>query len=96
MVRLNIGIRNPFKYEKFLNLYAWHGKISKHKFWEVEIYFYAHELLQLGIDLSWFGTDHAGPYIEFNLFGYNFNFKIYDNRHWDYEKNQWENYDSEK
>lgn len=46
----------------------------------------------LGIDLStdWAGYDHAGPSIQLMFLGYEVAFKIYDHRHWDYEKVQWE------
>jgi len=36
-------------------------------------------------------TDHAGFLIYFELFGFYFSIEIYDNRHWDWEKNAWEN-----
>lgn len=38
--------------------------------------------------------DHAGPSIEFTILGLFMNFKIYDNRHWDYDNNDWEKYEN--
>ena len=34
--------------------------------------------------------DHAGINVDLNLFGFDVNVNIYDNRHWDKEANDWE------
>ena len=33
--------------------------------------------------------DHAGFRFYIEISGYSINFRIYDSRHWDYEKNDW-------
>jgi len=47
-------------------------------------------ILRFDLDLSWRGHDHAGPGISLELFGYFFDFNIYDVRHWNYEEGRWE------
>jgi hypothetical protein len=37
--------------------------------------------------------DHAGICLEISMLGLTIAFRIYDNRHWDYENDRWENYD---
>ena len=34
-------------------------------------------------------TDHAGPSIEFGLFGLEIGLRLYDSRHWYYKANRW-------
>lgn len=44
-----------------------------------------------GMSVYWsVKQDHAGSALEFNLFGFAVAFVFYDCRHWDDEKNQWE------
>jgi len=38
-------------------------------------------------------TDHAGLWIEFDIFGIEFNYRKYDTKHWDYDKETWEIYE---
>ena len=38
-------------------------------------------------------TDHAGFLLDIEILGLYFIFTIYDNRHWDYEKDQWQVYE---
>ena len=35
-------------------------------------------------------TDHAGFYFDIQIFGLYFIFQIYDNRHWNFEKDEWQ------
>ena len=46
----------------------------------------------LEYDISWTKEmDHAGLHTSFTFFFISFFFQIYDNRHWDDEKENWEN-----
>jgi hypothetical protein len=36
--------------------------------------------------------DHAGVQLELGLFGYQFDIRFHDSRHWDIYKNQWHDY----
>ncbi len=78
--------------------YYWKDiKLSKNKNFEIQISkFEADDLLDIGVDLQWWGKDHAGPELDLNFFGYMFNVKIYDSRHWNYEKNRWQTEDEAK
>lgn len=46
-------------------------------------------ILDIGLDLRWYGSDHQGPELDINLLGFMFNVKVYDSRHWNYEENRW-------
>jgi hypothetical protein len=95
MIKFNLSLLNPFKYENFIALYNWSGQITKNKSWEVELYYYAYEWFIFNVDFSWKGNDHAGPSFEIGLFGYNLSGNIHDNRHWDYENKCWETVDND-
>jgi len=88
MINLNFSIDNPFS-ERFNIVAASSGVITKHKAWEANIYCTAN-IVKLTLTYS-IKQDHAGLVIEFGLFGYEFEFRIYDTRHWDYENKCWEN-----
>ena len=46
--------------------------------------------------LSWTRrTDHAGPKLLIEILGLFLSLNIYDNRHWNYDKNCWEQYSEE-
>lgn len=41
-------------------------------------------------------THHAGPSFHFEVFGFFLSLDIYDNRHWNYEEERWEDYSEEE
>lgn len=43
-------------------------------------------ILEIWVDTSWTGKDHAGPIIQFSLFNWFFYFKIYNINHWNWDK----------
>jgi hypothetical protein len=92
MLNLSISIRNPwykgkFKSTDYINK-VW--KLSKNKYFEVQISkFDTAHLFDLHLDLNWNGTDHAGPALDFSIYGYYFMIDVYDHRHWDYEHYRW-------
>jgi hypothetical protein len=94
MINFKIGIKNPwFKYTEGRNLFNRHGNISKNKGWEIEIgKWAAYDIIDIRLDLSWKGSDHAGPNFEINVIGYMFKIAINDSRHWDFETGKWEVY----
>jgi len=65
--------------------------LSENKTLEVQAEFWKEE------DSTWFEfhfewskkRDHAGLDIRIEIWRFGFYFSICDNRHWDYEKNQW-------
>lgn len=94
MIFLKFKIDNPwFKPNKDFattDYYCKDVKLSQHKNFEIQISrFEQSRLLDITIDLRWWGQDHQGPEFDFNLFGFMFNVKIYDSRHWNYEKHRW-------
>ena len=94
-VRLHIG--NPWRREDFYSYYCWSGDLPfKHKHWEIQAYRYSWDLLHFNLDTKCLGEDHAGPELEFGLLGFSIRFKIYDSRHWDYDKNDWVDYEHYK
>jgi hypothetical protein len=85
MIRFNLSVANPFKYREFRSLFFQSWTITDHKILEVQVYRYAYNLFEFSVDISWRGSDHAGPNIELGLFGWNFSVSLPDSRHWDYE-----------
>ena len=79
------SITNPI----FKNIFCFTIGITKNKTFEFQVYHYFDFLLTFEIHLSFRGKDHDGPHLEFSLLGFHFCFVIYDNRHWDYERNDW-------
>ena len=71
--------------------YYWKDvKLSENKNFEIQISrFERSHLMDVAVDLRWWGQDHQGPELDLNLLGYMFNVKIYDSRHWNWEKNRW-------
>ena len=66
---------------------------TKYKFWEMEFSlerdYYTYFNFNINITRK---TDHNGIYFNFDLFYFNSSIRIYDSRHWDYEKDQYESY----
>ena len=81
---LRTQISLPF--DHFVNLGSISGKLFGKKAWELEHTYYSGSLLDIDIGFST-SEDHAGFDFTFGLFGYGVHFRIYDTRHWDYEKN---------
>lgn len=69
--------------------------VSKNKSLELQISKWgsADCLLDLNLDLRWRGRSHAGPELTVQVWSYFFCIKLYDHRHWDYDKNRWQVYD---
>ncbi len=90
MINVYLNIRNPFS-DRWKIIKTWAG-ISpfKNKFWEVQI--------DKCSDIICFELryttkqDHAGLFLCLALFGYEIIFNFYDNRHWDYQNDKWEDH----
>jgi hypothetical protein len=91
MIYFNFTLRNPWS-GKFEHKFAASKKISKHKCWEFEIY-QCDTVLELEGRIS-VREDHAGVMLGVGLFSYVMRFQIYDTRHWNFDKQQWEIYDA--
>jgi hypothetical protein len=90
MLRFRFGIANPFKYKEFRNIWSRYWAVTKNKTLELQFYHYAYEIVSCDLDLSWQGQSHAGPNLELNILGWNFRIALPDNRHWDDERDCWE------
>lgn len=92
MISFDIRFRNPWPCEAFRNIKCWTWSLSHNKTFELQLSRYAFNWLELQVDLNWRQTDHAGPWIMLNLFGWTVDIRIYDNRHWDDTTNTWRDY----
>lgn len=90
MIYFNVNLRNPKWVERFENIKVWHGATPfKNKYWEVQV-IKNDNLLRIEFEFT-AKQDHAGVNLELGLFGYEIHFTFYDNRHWNYERSEWEN-----
>ncbi len=94
MIDFGIRFRNPLPCRPFKNIWAGGHKLSTHKFVELQFSRYTFNWFELAVDLNWRQTDHAGPWITLNLFGWTVDLRIVDSRHWNDETNTWETYES--
>jgi hypothetical protein len=84
---LRTQINLPF--DNFKNLGCISGMLWSSKAWELEHNYYSGSLFDIDVQLTT-QEDHAGFEITLGLFGYGVHFRIYDIRHWDYERNIWQ------
>lgn len=94
MIKAALQIRNPFAKDNSCK-FDWNKTISltKNKTLEVQLWKSScYNLFLFSVDLSWRGSDHAGPELNIEILGLDFTIKIYDNRHWDYENGTWQSY----
>ena len=93
MITINLSINNPFKYSTPDMVINWYKRVqlSKNKSFDIQLYLGDPDVI-IGIKLEtdWWGRDHAGPYFEINILGLEFIVQIYDHRHWDWDKQGWE------
>jgi hypothetical protein len=67
-------------------------KITKNKSLEIQFSKLGNTLV--GVSFHWLSRcDHAGVMLDMSLFGYLFMIHFYDNRHWNYKKGRYVNYD---
>ena len=88
MIYIKFNIRNPWS-NRWSSGQSYTGRITEHKFWEIQFMKTA-DLICFEFHYS-INQDHAGFSLELALAGYSGSFAFYDNRHWDYEKNDWQN-----
>ena len=94
ILNLRLELTNPLdRRELFKPLGCVSGKLTKHKAWELEHSYMSTMLVD--VDLLWsVRTDHAGFRLTVGILGYGVGFQIYDTRHWNYERNCYEIYDT--
>lgn len=90
MISIQFNLRVPGS-NRFRNIRCWHGTTPfAHKFWEVQIYKSA-DILDIFLRVL-HKQDHAGIQTGLGLLGFNIEFQIYDNRHWNDETQRWQEY----
>lgn len=98
MIRLSFNLKNPWHNEQkqpWRDFYQRAWRLSKNKTLEICFDFYPYTLAQFNLDTTWRGRDHAGPEISLGLVGLGLQIQIVDNRHWNYDTNDWRIYDRE-
>ena len=92
MLYLCLNITNPWIESNFTNIFNRSWLLSKFKAFELELIRDTNSLI-LFVFRATARSDHAGVSFEVGLLGFSINFRLYDTRHWDYDKNSWVNYD---
>ena len=89
MIHLSLALSNPWGMP-FDNLWNRSGRLTKNKSWELEL-LKGRQLI--GFEFGYtMRQSHAGLTLELALLGYSISFQIYDNRHWNGNTNDWEQY----
>ena len=90
MISLKLTVSNLFRdKEYFVNKYWLDRHLFLHKYFDFEYFISNEEIFEFDLNLKWKGSDHAGPSLTLGLGGYTVCFRIYDDRHWDHEANNW-------
>ncbi len=92
LLHTRLELTNPWSKDRFKNLGCVSGRISKNLAWELEHTFYDGTIVDFDFSISR-QEDHAGLECVLGVLTYGIHFRIYDIRHWDYGRGQWENYD---
>jgi hypothetical protein len=95
MIRIDFSLGNPFKHKPWRDLYQGEWLITKNTVFEIGFFRYAYNIAEVTLDLRWQGSDHAGPEFEIGLFGWQMRLALKDTRHWDYQNNTWQKYDTD-
>lgn len=91
MLNFHVSINGPSYRSNIMPLMSKNWRLTQHKTLEIEFFKCTSSFLTILFRWSkW--RDHAGLIIELALLGFEFNFSIRDNRHWDYKNHCWENY----
>ena len=90
LINLRFNIATPW--DHFKSLGSLHGRLGRHKAWELEHTYYAGSAIDIDFVIS-LGEDHAGFELCLGLMGYGVGFRVYDTRHWNTTLNTWVAYD---
>ena len=97
MIYLSAALTWPFKYntDSFKTYFFKTWQLTKHKFLEIESYGGTDDIIGFAFRFG-FRRDHEGIMLELSLLRQSINIQIYDNRHWNHEKNCYETYEDDK
>jgi hypothetical protein len=88
-IRFKVDIELPYFFNYFTNIFCRYRFLTKNKIGEIELTFMNN--LATGISIyKNIHCDHAQIVLRISILGLAIEFKIYDTRHWDDEKNSWE------
>lgn len=80
----------PLFHPKYFNLFS-------HKYFEFQLDKLRDSSLYFDFSMRWTkNTHHAGPSLYIEVFGFLLALDIYDNRHWNYKEERWEDCDTEE
>lgn len=88
MIHVYARLDNPVGEHDYHQLGCYNKQITKNKTLELEHSFYLGILFALDFQFHP-RADHGGLRIHLGLLGYNVDFQICDNRHWDGDMNDW-------
>ena len=89
MISISAIVNNPLG-KTFKNLFSTSVRLWSFKYVEVQSYIDTYTLFEFGF--KWDRKcDHAGLHITVCIFTVSASVNIYDSRHWDYEKDTWQN-----
>ena len=94
-IQLNIPNRIGIP-QYFSNLWNKHIKLSKNKQFEIEFTYHSLTLIEVELDISLGGRDHAEIGLYLSLLGIGIHLSIQDSRHWNHEFDRWETEDEAK
>jgi hypothetical protein len=83
MIAIFFKINNPFKHKSWKDIYQRSWSVSKNKTLEIQFCRHAYYLFEFNLNLTWCGSDHAGPEFGLNILGWDARIALVDNRHWD-------------
>ena len=91
MIHVNLTIRNPWS-DRFKIIWLKAGStFIANKFYEVQVS-KTSDIASLIAELTT-RQSHSGFSLHLALIGFELSFRIYDQRHWDYYNQRWEDYE---
>jgi hypothetical protein len=103
MITFNFKISNPWSksWATTNNFLLTDYRISRYKRLELQVSHWSNlgEIVSIHLDtdgLGWSSMhDHAGPSFDLTILWFYVSVKLYDNRHWNYDNNRWEDWNNE-
>lgn len=89
MIEFNFRINHPRPNDntKQKDYVLWNKRLSEN--WATELQISRmplRNILDIYVDTSWTGKDHAGPRLGFSLFNWFFNWQLYNVNHWNWDE----------
>ena len=88
-MNIHYNIINEKAVDVFKSYVSKSYQLTKHKYFEIEIYSYDWYLFEFTFGVAFSGKDHAGIDFDLGILGKYISLKMYDHRHWDLTTNEW-------